>query len=217
MKRFLWGSTKGEKKYNLVNWEEVCVSMENGGLGLRRVLDVNIAMLTKWLWKLAHEEKSLWKMVIIQKYGVETGGWYSKCNSGPIKFSFWRAILKCNEFFRHCTSVVIGNGQKTLFWTHHWVGNDCLRSRFPRLYAISNNQHGTVSEFYSHETQSWNLYLKRRLSDSEISEAAQLIVSIDDVSFSDTEDRLQWQAGGKDFTERFRFKWCFFNLCRHYD
>lgn len=42
---FLWGDLQDRKKIHLVNWEEVCKPCNMGGLGLRRAVDFNDALL----------------------------------------------------------------------------------------------------------------------------------------------------------------------------
>ena len=48
-RNFLWRSSKVCFKYPLVAWENVCLSLEMGGLGIRKLVHFNIALLGKWL------------------------------------------------------------------------------------------------------------------------------------------------------------------------
>ena len=48
-RNFLWGSSKGSFKYPLVAWENACLPVEMGGLGIRSVVPFNQALLGKWL------------------------------------------------------------------------------------------------------------------------------------------------------------------------
>ncbi|RVW69042.1 La-related protein 6B [Vitis vinifera] len=70
---------------HLVNWSAVCADMRQGGLGIRSLVTLNKAFLGKWSWKFAIERNSLWKQVIIDKYGVEDGG-----NGRKVKF--WKDL-----------------------------------------------------------------------------------------------------------------------------
>ena len=40
-RNFLWGSSEGSFKYPLVAWENVCLLVEMGGLGIRSVVSFN--------------------------------------------------------------------------------------------------------------------------------------------------------------------------------
>ena len=71
----LWGGGNLERKTNLVNWEVVCADKEKGGLGLRKLVLLNKALLGKWIWRFSCDKENLWKQVILAKYGQEGLGW----------------------------------------------------------------------------------------------------------------------------------------------
>lgn len=49
MRHFLWGSMVENKKFHLISWEKVCIPITWGGLGIKRLKDVNILLLCKGL------------------------------------------------------------------------------------------------------------------------------------------------------------------------
>ncbi|MCI01171.1 RNA-directed DNA polymerase (Reverse transcriptase) [Trifolium medium] len=68
---FLWGGVKGSKKLRWIKWSVVCQKKNKGGLGVRDIKATNISLLMKWRWRLLqHDERSLWKEVLVAKYGV---------------------------------------------------------------------------------------------------------------------------------------------------
>ena len=48
---FLWNDTIEKRKYHLVRWNIVCKPIAQGGLGVRSIDKVNLALLGKWLWR----------------------------------------------------------------------------------------------------------------------------------------------------------------------
>ena len=60
-RNFLWASFEGSFKYPLVAWENVCLPVEMGGLGIRNVVPFNQALLGKWLGRYGHEVTYLWR------------------------------------------------------------------------------------------------------------------------------------------------------------
>ncbi|RVW15914.1 hypothetical protein CK203_073052 [Vitis vinifera] len=55
----------------------MCTQKEKGGLGIRKIVLLNKALLGKWIWRFAFEKDVLWKKVIGVKYGLEGCGWRS--------------------------------------------------------------------------------------------------------------------------------------------
>ncbi|RVW95252.1 Eukaryotic translation initiation factor 4G [Vitis vinifera] len=109
-----------ERKVHLINWEVVCAQKEKGGLGLRKIILLNEALLGKWIWRFAIEKDNLWKVLLV-KYGQEGLGW------------------RTNEF-------KVGKGTKIKFWTDHWCGNAALSQIFPQLFALAVHRNATVNE-----------------------------------------------------------------------
>ncbi|GAU26541.1 hypothetical protein TSUD_361750 [Trifolium subterraneum] len=72
----------GGNKIKWVKWSVVCKTKRMGGLGVRDVRLVNLSLLAKWRWRLLLPGSSLWKEVLVAKYGgIEqklasgVGGW----------------------------------------------------------------------------------------------------------------------------------------------
>ena len=82
-----------EKKPHLVNWSLVCANKE-GGLGICRLMALDKALLGKWSWRFVVERESFWKQVIINKFGLEEGGWCSRGARGGYDVGVWKAIRK---------------------------------------------------------------------------------------------------------------------------
>ncbi|XP_022030910.1 uncharacterized protein LOC110931845 [Helianthus annuus] len=89
-KDFLWGITDTKKKLRWARWDFMLSSKKAGGLGIGRIRDFNLAMLTKWWWRFKSNPNQLWAEVIA---GIH------KNNSGdqliPIKISVpgvWKDI-----------------------------------------------------------------------------------------------------------------------------
>ena len=89
---FLWGGMGDVVKFPLVNWKTVCQALYCGGLGVKNHVVLNQALLGKWLWCFMMEHDSLWKQVVVTKYGYETGSWSLGIVVGPYGMSFWKHI-----------------------------------------------------------------------------------------------------------------------------
>lgn len=61
VKKLWWSSGNKNGRYMALRpWEDLCKPKIAGGLGFRRFVDINIALLAKLAWKIASEEDSLW-------------------------------------------------------------------------------------------------------------------------------------------------------------
>ena len=67
-RNFLWGDSSDQRKFHLVKWDEVCKSKRDGGLGIRKAKDTNLALLSKLGWKIQTEKKVLWVEILRKKY-----------------------------------------------------------------------------------------------------------------------------------------------------
>lgn len=63
IRAFLWGGSENKKGCNLVNWETVTKSKGEGGLGIRRLKEMNEAFMAKIGWRLEKEKDNLWASV----------------------------------------------------------------------------------------------------------------------------------------------------------
>ena len=112
---FLWGGGALEQRPHLVRWNLVCLERKKGGLGVRNLVLMNKALLSKWNWCFAIESEALWKQVIGHKYGVEEGGWCTWVVSGRHGVGLWKAIGK--EWLGMYSSLAyrVGSGRRVGF------------------------------------------------------------------------------------------------------
>jgi len=66
---FLWGWGSEGKKISWVAWNNICLPVEAGRLGIRDMHSFNVALLAKWKWRLGLKEVGEWKDVIKSRYG----------------------------------------------------------------------------------------------------------------------------------------------------
>ena len=99
----------------LVNWDRVCEPLCYGGLGIRKLVLFNQALLGKWLWRYAMEKEALWHTIVELKYGDSWGGWCSISDHGPYGKSLWRYIKKAGLDSLKMCSIGWGMGLMSSF------------------------------------------------------------------------------------------------------
>lgn len=81
---------------SLKAWESLCLPKERGGLGFRRMEDLNKALISKLSWKVASNEARTWVQSLISKYCTRTDFWSTKVK--PEDSIIWKGIAECREF-----------------------------------------------------------------------------------------------------------------------
>ena len=103
------------KKFHLMNWNQVCQPLQSGGLGIRNLRLFNRALLGKWLWRFGNERETLWRQVILSKYGSLPGGWTSGTIPGPYGVGLWKNIRKNWVHFSRFLRFEVGDGTQVKF------------------------------------------------------------------------------------------------------
>lgn len=69
IKNFFWGH-KEDKTHNLPlkAWKDICTPKSNGGLGIWKMLDMNLALISKLTWSIIRNEPKVWVQLIKAKY-----------------------------------------------------------------------------------------------------------------------------------------------------
>jgi len=83
------GGGEDFRKIAWVDWDSVCLSQEEGDLGVRRLHEFNVALLWKWCWRLLVNQDGLWYRVLKARYGEEGG---RLKEGGRDSSSWWRMI-----------------------------------------------------------------------------------------------------------------------------
>ena len=130
-------------------WEKVCLPRELGGLGVRKLVPFNQALLEKWLWRYGHETSRLCRRVIALKYGEGKGGWCTRACSRAQGCGLWRSISEGWETFAKHFSFVVGDGSRILFWHDKWIGDVPLKIMYPQLFLCLVNKEACISEVLS--------------------------------------------------------------------
>ncbi|KAL0444985.1 UNVERIFIED_CONTAM: hypothetical protein Slati_2221200 [Sesamum latifolium] len=91
MRAFLWKGSSGTG-YAKVSWVQVCKSKEEGGLGIRRVLHMNQALMLKHVWRILQEDpRSIWVAWVLRHRLQNQTIWTYNSASASWR---WRKLIK---------------------------------------------------------------------------------------------------------------------------
>ncbi len=116
-KKFFWN--KGEKHRAPINWDEICKSKANGGTGIRKAEDINIALQMKLLWKIIAEPYNIWVRIIHEKY-LKNADLKLYEKRGQTSWQWGKLISLRKQFFEGIKWVV-GDGKTINFWQDRWL------------------------------------------------------------------------------------------------
>lgn len=202
---FLWGGSNLKRKIHLVKWEEVTKSKKQGGLGVRKVRDLNDCLLAKWWWRFATEITALWRRTICYKYGISGGGWFPSQNLETKYSRTWLDILQVadsnhnlKDFYVANSEVIVGNSNRVKFWIDVWVGTRAFLEVYPILYNLSIDKISSLKDCIERKGNSvgWNLRFRRSLFAWEVEEVQSLYILLNATIpvLSNNEDWLKWKA-----------------------
>ncbi|KAK4384061.1 hypothetical protein Sango_3095500 [Sesamum angolense] len=129
LRTFLWKGTSSTG-YPKVAWEAVCRPIEEGGLGIKDILALNRALMSKHLWAVIKQNRtSIWVDWIIQIRLRDCSIWTVKDNKGAWG---WRKMLSLRHSLVSQIHFCVGNGDSISIWHDSWHPLGSLVSRFPR-------------------------------------------------------------------------------------
>ncbi|GJQ95758.1 putative RNA-directed DNA polymerase [Tanacetum coccineum] len=143
---FLWfqgGMKRGKAK---VSWDDVCLPKCEGGLGIRKLADFNIALMSAHIWNILTHKETLW-VRWIHAYKLKTRSFWDNVSWG------WRKLLTIRSIIRPFIWFELGNGCKASAWFDMWDTNGLVMSHimnraissvgFTTRDNVANVVHGT--------------------------------------------------------------------------
>jgi hypothetical protein len=126
MRGFLWCQGEMKKGKAKVAWDSVCMPKSEGGLGIRRLADFNIALMTTHIWSILTHKESLW-VQWIHSYKLRGRSFWDVPCLGDVSWG-WRKLLairpKVHPFICH----MINNDRSTSVWFDMWCEISPIRN-----------------------------------------------------------------------------------------
>ena len=131
--RFFWQSDQHKRKYRLTKRNIICRPKDQGGLGVE-VLDIkNRSLLSKWLFKLLHED-GVWHELLSNKYLKDKT--ISQVQAKPTDSPFWKGLMKVKgDFFNH-GSFIVGNNEGHDFGKTHGLTKPLYPLNIPSFIIL---------------------------------------------------------------------------------
>jgi hypothetical protein len=148
---------------------------------------MNIALLSKWVWKLYQDDASIWATIIRAKYRDADNLFEGFGHGGS---QFWKSLHKIKHFFKLGAKHLIGDGRHTFFWTDLWCSDQPIKERFPDLFNICDNPNLTVAAAL--ESGDLNITFRCSLNPEGRRQWIDLGTLIEPFTLSSSKDKVLW-------------------------
>lgn len=191
--RFFWEADAKKRKYHMIRWADLCRPKKQGGLGITNTRFMNLALISKWIWKLAQNDDGLWAKLLKAKYFPSRSFFNTNSKGSQI----WNGIQKCKEVFFLGAKFTVGNGRDTKFWLCAWCTEKPLYALFPSLFSIAAYPNAMASEIFA--TGEAQIGFLRDLSVQEQAAFVAMSEILSLVSVSEDRDSISWslEASGR--------------------
>ncbi|KAK1427997.1 hypothetical protein QVD17_16800 [Tagetes erecta] len=134
MRGFLWSQGTMSRGKAKVSWKTVCVPKYEGGLGIRRIADLNKALMINHIWSIITDRDSLW-VKWIHTYRLKNQSFWAVRVPDNCCWS-WRKILQLRSVVRNFFWSELGDGSNTFAWYDNWCSWGSLDKLLtPRMIA----------------------------------------------------------------------------------
>jgi hypothetical protein len=194
-RKIFWQGGSLKRKYHLVRWQKICRLKKKGGLGIKNLWKMNIALLCKWWWAL-ETGNGLWQDIVRIKYvqGSPICLIPNRLNDSPI----WSDLLKVRSIYLRGRGVKVNNGRNVSFWLEPWIDDKPLCLTYPVLFELATNQRSTVREVGDN---SWVIHFKTRLQGLARDQWYNLAYRLNNVNLNEENDSIFWRwSPSKTFT-----------------
>ncbi|RVW35575.1 Transposon TX1 uncharacterized 149 kDa protein [Vitis vinifera] len=175
-----WDGVEERMRRRLAQWKRQYIS-KGGRITLIKstLASIPIYLLSliripkAWVWRYAYEKDNLWKMAIGE-------------------------IMKEADWCWESIDFKVGKGNRVLFWTDKWCGNEALSQTFPQLFTLAGHKNAKVCEVWDSSLGQggWNLSLARDFNDWEMDQMGDMLNLLKDFRISPEEDSVRWKREG---------------------
>ena len=176
-KNFWWGFPfKKVRNLYLKSWNSLCSPKAFGGLGFRKMEEVNLGLISKLAWKLLTQSESMWMAQLQGKY-LSSGSFLS-----PHSSHLWlcKGILSSQPIISKCACHRFHKKSYIPIWNSPWVPSIPSFSHSPSFLSFIHSFDMMVSDMMVsdliNQNATWNIPLISSLFDSQSVREIQKIV-----------------------------------------
>lgn len=128
MTRLLWNNNEDKHKYHLANCQLVAQKKELGGLGIPDLRNLNLSLLSSWIFRYSLHSHSIWTKIIDHNYRTDNPN--ICCCLDSQASPFWKGVVRALQAAQMGIMWHVGDGKNIRFWEDHWLGNTTWQFNF---------------------------------------------------------------------------------------
>jgi hypothetical protein len=156
LRKFWWGSKRGERKTSWVAWGKIVQPKYMGGLGFRDIEMFILALLARQAWRLLIRPQSICSQILKAVYFPSSELLNASIGNNPSKT--WRAICDGIDVLKQGLIKRIGDGESTQIWGCNWIPRTGM---YKPLSSKQPNPPTRVCELIDHTSMTWNTDIVR--------------------------------------------------------
>ncbi|XP_059650532.1 uncharacterized protein LOC132296338 [Cornus florida] len=125
---FLWGSKEHANKLHLMKWDMITRPKDEGGLGIRKLMDIQVASKCVLVWDFLTSKDRLWISWFQHKYSSKCNYWSAipRMSSSVV----WKSMLSVRDIMlQHC-EFQIDTGHSFLLFKDPWCAGQTVVAKF---------------------------------------------------------------------------------------
>lgn len=148
--RFWWRSAGKERGIHWTKWAKLQKPKMEGGLGFRDLHAMNLALISKQVWRLQNNPNALWVRVLKSLYFPNSNIW--EASRGRYAFWGWVSILKGRDFLNKHKAWHVKNGRNIKISGDKWMHSG------DRLWLNDGNvNQTTVNDLIAASGDNWDM------------------------------------------------------------
>ncbi|KAF9626762.1 hypothetical protein IFM89_039042 [Coptis chinensis] len=121
IRNFLWSGDPSQRKMITIGWDKVCKPVEEGGLGIRRLREINVSMLMKLAWQFKSGDDD---------FSTFMRGKFLTRDGEKAKYkisSLWPGLKRVMKGVHNKSQWIVCTGERVDHWRDNWVGNKSIQ------------------------------------------------------------------------------------------
>ena len=139
-----------------VAWEDIATPKEEGGLGLKKLEDINFALMARHIWHLCLPSTSSPWVNWVRRYLIREHSFWDLPIPSNCTWT-WRKLLGMRDKIRPFLKVQIGDGADTWLWLDSWLPMGPILQNFDDriIYDSGLPRHARVSSIIRNGQWAW--------------------------------------------------------------